>query len=123
MKIFFIGVLCLSFASIGYATSNIEYCASPQAWAAQLTVAKLRNNGFEPQPLPKVEVVAQQKLTSTRLLTASKDFGDLYSQTLLITVASSRPEQPIKRFIVHTIISEQECSIADPLIIDYALLG
>ncbi|WKX27190.1 hypothetical protein [Tatumella ptyseos] len=124
MKIFFFGVLCLFLASTVYAASNIEYCASPQAWAAQLTVAKLRNNGFEPQPLPKVELVAQQKLTSTRLLpAASKDFGDLYSQTLLITVASSRPEQPIKRFIVNAIISEQECSIADPLIIDYALLG
>lgn len=121
MKIFFFAVLCLSFASTGYAASNIEYCASPQAWAAQLTVAKLRNNGFAPQPLPKVELVAQQKLTSTHLLPASKDFGDLYSQTLLITVASSKPEHSNKRFIVHTIISDYECSMAEPIIIDDSL--
>ncbi|WP_241578779.1 hypothetical protein [Rosenbergiella nectarea] len=55
-------------------------------------------------------------------LPPSKDFGDLYSQTLLITVTSSRPEQASKGFIVNTMISDQGCSMVDPIIFDLAFL-
>ncbi|WP_241630726.1 hypothetical protein, partial [Rosenbergiella nectarea] len=89
-----------------------DYCATPQAWAAQITVAKLRNEHFDPQPLPQVTLMAQTRLTGSENLSALTDFGDLYSQTLLITVTSQRAKQAAKRFIVNTIISDQECSMA-----------
>lgn len=106
-----------------YALSNTDYCATSQAWAAQITVAKLRNEHFDPQPLPKVELLSQQRLSGTHGLRASKDFGELYSQTLLITVTSQRPKQAAKHFIVSSIISDQECSMSEPIIIDRSLLG
>ena len=111
------------FFSAAYAGTNIDYCTTPQAWAAQITLAKLRNSGFDPQPLPKVELLSQQKLSGVHPLLSSKKFGDLYSQTLLITVASLRHGQASKHFIVSTIVSDQECSIADPIIIDHSLVG
>ncbi|WP_241647133.1 hypothetical protein [Rosenbergiella metrosideri] len=50
-------------------------------------------------------------------------YGERYSQTLLITVISTRPDRPTKRFIVNTIASDQGCSMADPVIIDASLMG
>lgn len=105
-----------------YALPNTDYCATPQAWAAQITVAKLRNEHFDPQPLPKVELLSQQRLSGTHGLPAPKDFGELYSQTLLITVSSQRPKQAAKRLIVSTIISDQECSMVAPTILDLSTL-
>ena len=119
MKAFLLGLFTLYFFSTAYAASNIDYCATPQAWAAQVTLAALRNEDYEPQPLPKVELLSQHKLSGP----PSKLFGELYSQTLLITVSSARPDRPNKRFIVNTIVSEQECSMADPIIIDTSLMG
>lgn len=123
MKHFLVGMFWYLFLSTAYAASNVDYCASPQAWAAQITVAHLRNDHFDPQPLPKVELLSQQRLSGMHGLRASKDFGELYSQTLLITVASQQPKQAPKRFLVTTIISDQECSMADPIFIDRSLFG
>ena len=123
MKRRFLALSCYLALPSCYALSNTDYCATSQAWAAQITVAKLRNEHFDPQPLPKVELLSQQRLSGTYGLPASNDFGELYSQTLLITVSSQRPKQAAKRFIVSTIISDQECSMAEPIIIDLSLLG
>jgi len=123
MKAFLLGLFSLYFLSTAYAAPNIDYCATPQAWAAQLTLATLRHQGYAPQPLPKVELLSQHKLSGTSALATSKVFGELYSQTLLITVISARADRPNKRFIVNTIVSDQECSMADPVIIDTSLIG
>ena len=121
MKSLLFSLCCLLSLSSAYADSHIDYCATPQAWAAQITVAALRNTDFAPYPLPKVEVLAQQKLSGTDTLASSNVMGELYSQTLLITVTSQHPDQASKRFIVTSVISDQECSLAQPIIIDYPM--
>lgn len=123
MKAFLLGLISLYFLSTAYASPNIDYCATPQGWAAQVTLATLRHQGYEPQPLPKVELLSQHKLSGTSALPTSKVFGELYSQTLVITVISARADRPNKRFIVNTIVSDQECSMANPVIIDTSLIG
>lgn len=123
MKAFLLGLFSLYFLSTAYAAPNIDYCATPQAWAAQVTLATLRHQGYAPQPLPKVELLSQHKLSGTSALPTSTVFGELYSQTLVITVISARADRPNKRFIVNTIVSDQECSMADPVIIDTSLIG
>jgi len=71
--------------------------------------------------MPKVELLSQQKLTQGHALAPSKLLGHLYSQTLLITVTSQHPDQASKRFLVTSLISDQECSLAQPIIIDYPM--
>ncbi|MBT0728513.1 hypothetical protein HGT73_14295 [Rosenbergiella australiborealis] len=62
--------------------------------------------------------MAQTRLTGSENLSTLTDFGDLYSQTLFITVTSQRAKQAAKRFIVNTIISDQECSMLPPTILE-----
>jgi hypothetical protein len=106
---------CISSAS----SQALDYCAKVESWAAQKTIDSL---------VKKDQELDSQRATSSLLVrTALKDktvpvklgdWGQLYTQTIKITIPFVGNKKPPMTVIASTIISAEECSLSEPSFIE-----
>ncbi|MGP0837840.1 hypothetical protein [Serratia sp. CY85251] len=106
------------------AEKNIDYCATKNAWATQRAIMVLKE-GKRQLDYSKltVDVIALSRLKSKGASIKSKEFGVFYSQTLRLIIPDLNSKGGNKTFFVTSLISDSECSIGQPQIVDVTDLG
>lgn len=92
--------------------------ASTDSWAVQSTLATLRSQGFESEQQLQVVLLSRTLLSGQGKIAPLADYGNLYSQSLSITIRSKSAFPEVKHLLVTSIISDQECSMTQPVILD-----
>lgn len=106
---------CVSFAS----SKALDYCASVESWAAQKTIDHFvqKNRALDPQRATAsllVRTALQDRVTPVIL----GDWGQLYAQTIKVTLPYVDNKTPPVTIIASSIISAEECSLSEPAFVD-----
>ena len=120
-KVFIISVLampCVSLAS----TKALDYCATVESWAAQKTIGSLvqKNKMLDPQRATSALLVRTELKDKSAPVTLG-DWGQLYTQTIKVTLPYIDNKMPPKTIIATSIISAEECSLSEPAFVDMTI--
>ncbi|KAA9000667.1 hypothetical protein FJU30_10650 [Affinibrenneria salicis] len=96
---------------------NIDYCSTTESWAIQRTIEELKtsNNDLDFKRIT-VEILNLSALKEDEKTIKVNGFGVLYAQTLKVIIPHLNNSQDKEVLLVTSIISDEECSISQPLI-------
>jgi hypothetical protein len=108
---------CMSSAS----SAALDYCATVESWAAQKTidsfVKKDQDQELDPQRAISsllVRTALKDKMVPVKL----GDWGQLYTQTIKVTIPFVGNKKPPIAVIASSIISAEECSLSEPSFVE-----
>ncbi|WP_411753161.1 hypothetical protein [Serratia sp. (in: enterobacteria)] len=113
-------ITLLAMPSIGYASSRaLDYCAAVESWAAQKTIDSFVNKNQELDPQRATSsLLVRTALKDKRVPVMLGDWGQLYTQTIKITIPFVGNKKPPMTVIASAIISAEECSLSEPSFIE-----
>lgn len=117
-----ISALGVSTLSSAYTLKEkLDYCATADSWAAQIILSELTTQGkhFEKSFNPDVEKVTSRLISTEKIKDGDKpiflsEYGDLYIQTIMVTIPFKDGEFDPFVILSSSIISPEECSLTRP---------
>lgn len=118
-KILIIAILSIPKMGFSSVDENLNYCATTESWVAQKVIqhAVEANKQLDPQNVVST-VIARHLLAKDKLPITLSDWGQLYNQTIEISIPFIDKQKSPVTFIATSIISTEECSLTDPSYID-----
>ncbi|WP_426577544.1 hypothetical protein ACP179_05305 [Xenorhabdus stockiae] len=117
----FLTFTMLFIPAIGIASTNenLDYCATTESWAAyQVINAAVRKNNQLDKHQANSILINRHLLEKNKLPITYSAWGELYSQTIEVTIPYIDKNKSPMIIIASSIISEEECSFTDPTYVD-----
>ncbi|MBC8949854.1 hypothetical protein [Xenorhabdus sp. TS4] len=105
----------IAFSSIKDDTEKaLDYCATTESWAAQIVITNSyrKNNQFDRMKATS-SLLERTRLAKEGKPIVLKESGQLYTQTLEITIPYINKNKKPAVFIASSIISAEECSLSE----------
>ncbi|PHM35959.1 hypothetical protein [Xenorhabdus innexi] len=100
----------------------LDYCATVDSWAAQKVIdAELRKGKELDREKATASLINRTKLVSGKNAIQLGEWGQLYTQTIEVSVPYIDNQKKPMRLIVSSIISAEECSLTEPAYVDMTL--
>lgn len=99
--------------------NNLNYCASVGSWAAQKVISQelSKNKNLDSKKATAL-LIHRTRLKNENNPVTLGDWGQLYTQTITITIPYIHKKKKPLTLIASSIISAAECSLTDPAYID-----
>ncbi|OTA17640.1 exported hypothetical protein [Xenorhabdus vietnamensis] len=114
-------IAILSIPKIGFSTvdKNLNDCATTESWVAQKVIqhAVEKNKQLDPYNATST-FITRYPLTKDKLPITLSGWGQLYTQTVEISIPFIDKQKSPMIFIATSVISEEECSLTEPSYID-----
>lgn len=100
-------------------TDALDYCATLGSWAAQTTLQQFTANREELNTHQATAVLLQRSaLKDADAPVRLGEWGQLYTQTLKITIPFRNDKKSPLVVLATSIISAKECSLSQPLYVE-----
>lgn len=98
---------------------NLNYCSSMESWAAQKVISRelSKDKQLDGEKATSL-LINRTRLEKGNIPVKLGDWGQLYTQTIAITIPYIHKQKKPLTFIASSIISAAECSLTDPAYID-----
>ncbi|PHM44864.1 exported hypothetical protein [Xenorhabdus mauleonii] len=112
-------MLCVPSIALSSTKEDLDYCATVKSWAAQ----KVIDAAFEKDKQLDREKATSSLIERTKLVEGNKpitfkDWGQLYAQTIKVSIPYIDKQKKSAIFIASSIISAEECSLTTPSYFD-----
>ncbi|WP_237387160.1 hypothetical protein [Xenorhabdus sp. Sc-CR9] len=98
---------------------SLNYCATIESSAAQKVIQHAVEENKQLDPYKAVSTfITRYPLAKNKLPITFLDWGQLYTQTIEISIPFIDKQKPPMIFIAASIISAEECSLTEPSYID-----
>ncbi|MDC9595677.1 hypothetical protein [Xenorhabdus anantnagensis] len=117
----FIVFAMLFVPSIALSSTNddLDYCATIQSWPAQKVISIIVEKNKQLDQLRATSfLIERSKLVKGKKPIVFEEWGQLYTQTIEITIPYIDNHKKPVTFIASSIISAEECSLTEPAYFD-----
>ncbi|AOM39535.1 hypothetical protein [Xenorhabdus hominickii] len=111
----------LIFSNITFASENedLDYCATIESWAASKVISSVITKNQElDQYQATSSFISRHKLVKEGKPITLTEWGQLYIQTIEISIPYINNQKKSVTLIASSIISTQECSLTEPAYFD-----
>lgn len=100
----------------------LDYCATVESWTAQKIIDKFAQKNKNLDPLRATSyLMVRTALTDHDTPVTLGEWGQLYTQTIKISLPFIDHKTPSMTIIASSIISAEECSLSEPSFVNMAL--
>ncbi|MDC9589784.1 hypothetical protein PSI23_10865 [Xenorhabdus sp. XENO-10] len=97
----------------------LDYCATVESWAAQKVIdAEWKKNKQLDRAKASSSLLNRTKLVRGKNAIQLGEWGQLYTQTIEVSIPYIGNQKKSTQFLVSSIISAEECSLTEPAYID-----
>ncbi|MDC9594816.1 hypothetical protein [Xenorhabdus sp. IM139775] len=118
-KLIALAILFVPGISLSSTNDDLDYCATIQSWVAQKVInTAVEKNKHLDQFRATSSLIERSKLIKGKKPIVFNEWGQLYTQTIEISIPYIDNHKKSVTLIASSIISAEECSLAEPTYFD-----